>query len=63
MAVVSRDDEGIFQHTFPTVTRYASTPSTFARSVAAATISLAASGTLPPISIRILPELIRGDTA
>ncbi len=62
MAVVSRDDEAFLQHTVPAVTRYAASPSQFARSVCMAARKLAEDGTLPPKAIRLMPKLVRGET-
>jgi len=63
MAVVSRDDETFLQHTVPAVTRYASNPAQFARSVSKATRQLAETGLLPPKAIRLMPQLVSGETA
>lgn len=62
MAVVSRDDETFLQHTVPAVTRYASNPTQFARSVSKAARQLAETGVLPPKAIRLMPQLVRGET-
>ncbi len=62
MAVVSRDDEMFLHHTVPAVTRYAAAPEQFARSVSKAARQLAETGVLPPKAIRLLPQLVRGDT-
>lgn len=63
MAVVSRDDETFLQHTVPAVTRYAANPAQFARSVSKAARQLAETGVLPPKAIRLMPQLVRGETA
>jgi DNA-binding LacI/PurR family transcriptional regulator len=63
IAVVSRDDETFLQHTTPAVTRYASNPAQFARSVSKAARQLAETGVLPPKAIRLMPQLVRGETA
>lgn len=63
MAVVSRDDETFLQHTVPSVTRYASNPTQFARSVSKAARQFAETGVLPPKAIRLMPQLVRGETA
>ena len=62
VAVVSRDDETFLQHTVPSVTRYAASPTQFARRVSAAARRLAESGALPPRAIRLMPRLISGET-
>lgn len=63
MAVVSRDDESFLQHALPTVTRYASNPTQFARSVSKAVRQLAEAGSLPPKAQRLIPQLVRGESA
>lgn len=62
MAIISRDDEAFLQHTIPPVTRYAANPTQFARSVSKAARKLAETGTLPPKAIRLMPQLVRGET-
>jgi DNA-binding LacI/PurR family transcriptional regulator len=62
MAVVSRDDETFLQHTVPAVTRYAANPAQFARSVSKAARQLAETGVLPPKAMRLMPQLVRGET-
>lgn len=62
MAVVSRDDEIFLAHAVPAVTRYASSPSQFARRMSQAARQLAETGALPPRAIRLMPRLVKGET-
>ncbi len=62
VAVISRDDEMFLQHAVPPVTRYTANPAHLARSVCAAARQLAETGALPPKAIRLMPQLVRGET-
>lgn len=62
MAVVSRDDDAFLEHTIPLVARYTTSPASFARAVSKAARQLAEAGSLPPKAIRMMPELIQGDS-
>lgn len=62
MAILSRDDEAFLQHTVPPVTRYAANPAQFARSVSRAARKLAETGSLPLKAVRLMPQLVRGET-
>lgn len=61
MAVISRDDEMFLRHTLPAVTRYTASPARLARGVFTAATRLAGKGTAPG-TIRMMPQLVRGDT-
>ncbi len=61
VAVVSRDDEMFLRHTLPVVTRYTASPARLARGVFTAATRLAGKGP-PPGAIRMMPQLVRGDT-
>lgn len=63
VAVISRDDEAFLQHCVPEITRYAANPAQFARRVCAAARQLAETGSLPPRAIRLMPQIMRGETA
>ena len=62
MAVISRDDDAFLEHTVPLVARYTTSPTSFARAVSKAARQLAEAGSVPPKAIRLIPELIQGDS-
>jgi len=62
MAVLSRDDENFLQHAIPSVARYAASPTQYARRLSLAARKLAETGALRPRAIRIMPELIAGES-
>ncbi len=62
VAIISRDDEAFLQHSIPPVTRYAANPAQFARTVSKAALKLAETGSLPPKAMRLMPQLVRGET-
>jgi DNA-binding LacI/PurR family transcriptional regulator len=62
MAVISRDDDTFLEHTIPQVARYAASPTPFAHAVSKAARQLAETGAAPPKAIRLMPELVRGET-
>lgn len=62
IAVISRDDETFLEHVTPSPNRYATNPAQFTRRISLAARRLAETGSLPPRSIRIMPEYIPGET-
>ncbi len=62
IAIISRDDETFLEHITPSPNRYATKPAQFTRRISLAARRLAETGTLPPKSIRIMPEYIPGET-
>ncbi len=61
--VISRDDESFLQHAVPRITRYATSPTVFARKVSQAVRRIAEGGTLPRRALRLMPDLVPGETA
>jgi DNA-binding LacI/PurR family transcriptional regulator len=62
MAVIARDDDPFLQHVVPMVTRYAVDHAQFAKAVSKAVRQLAETGSLPPKAIRLIPQMIAGET-
>jgi DNA-binding LacI/PurR family transcriptional regulator len=62
MAIIARDDDSFLQHTVPAIARYAASPTPFAHAVSQAVRQLAETGNAPPRAIRLMPELVRGET-
>lgn len=62
IAVISRDDEPFLDHLTPDVTRYAINPSRFTRRISLAARQLAEAGSLPPKSIRLIPQYRPGES-
>ncbi|MBI5801616.1 MAG: substrate-binding domain-containing protein [Verrucomicrobia bacterium] len=62
VAVISRDDDTYLQATSPSIARYAVDPARFARRISLAARQLAETGTLPAISIRLMPAYVPGET-
>ena len=61
-AVVSRDSEGFLEHTSPLVTRYGINPDIFARNLVRQVSGISETGVLRPRAIRLMPQLIAGET-
>ena len=61
--VISRDDESFLQHAVPRITRYSTPPAVFARKVSQAVRRIAEGGTLPRRALRLMPDLVPGETA
>jgi len=62
LAVVSRDDDAFLDHLVPKVTRYAADPARFARRLAKLVLELAQTGRASPKPVRLMPDLVRGET-
>jgi DNA-binding LacI/PurR family transcriptional regulator len=62
IAVISRDDEPFLSHLTPNVTRYAINSSRFTRRISLAARQLAEAGSLPPKSIRLMPQYRPGES-
>jgi len=62
ISVISRDDETFLEHLVPDVSRYAISPSLFTRRLSRAVRQLAESSSLPPKSLRLMPNYIPGMT-
>lgn len=62
-AVLSRDEEAYLRHASPAVSRYAIDLDQFSRRVCNAVRALAETGALPARAVRLMPELIVGETA
>ena len=62
LAVVSRDDDAFLDHLVPKVTRYAADPARFARRLAKLVLALAQTGRASPKPVRLMPNLVRGET-
>lgn len=61
-AVVSRDSEGFLEHTSPLITRYGINPDIFARNIVRQVSAISETGVLRPRAIRLMPQLIAGET-
>ncbi len=61
VAVIARDDEMFLRHTVPAVTRYTASPARLAKTVFTAITSLTGKG-IAPGTLRLIPQLIRGDS-
>lgn len=62
IAVISRDDESFLEHLTPSPNRYATNPAEFTRRISLAARKLAETGSIPPRSIRLMPDYIPGET-
>jgi DNA-binding LacI/PurR family transcriptional regulator len=62
LAVVSRDDDAFLDHLVPKVTRYAADPARFARRLSRLVLELAQTGRASPKPMRLMPDLVRGET-
>lgn len=61
-AIVSRDDDAFLDHLVPKVTRYAADPARFARQLSKLVLELAQSGRASPKPVRLMPDMVRGET-
>jgi len=62
VAVICRDDESFLCHTVPEVTRYATSAKTFANKVFQTVRQIAEGAGSPRSPIRIMPNLVKGET-
>jgi DNA-binding LacI/PurR family transcriptional regulator len=62
LAVVSRDDDTFLDHLVPKVTRYAANPARFARQLSKLVLEVAQTGRARPKPMRLMPDLVRGET-
>ncbi|MBL9184314.1 MAG: substrate-binding domain-containing protein [Verrucomicrobiaceae bacterium] len=62
LAVVSRDDDAFLDHLVPKVTRYAANPARFARQLSKLVLEVAQTGRARPKPMRLMPDLVRGET-
>lgn len=62
IAVVSRDDDAFLDHVIPRVTRYASDPAKFARRLSKLVLDLVETGRASPSPVRLMPDLVAGET-
>jgi LacI family transcriptional regulator len=60
--LISRDHDPFLEYMVPTVARYALNPSQYAKVASRIVIQLATGETLPQREIRLIPELIKGET-
>lgn len=61
-AVISRDDDAFLSHVVPRVTRYAADPAKFARKLASLVVETVQNGKPGSKPLRLMPELIPGET-
>lgn len=61
-ALISRDDDSFLPYVVPTVARYSTDPTLFARKVSRAVLRLLHGGAVPPQDIRVMPTFISGET-
>ncbi|HYF37856.1 MAG TPA: substrate-binding domain-containing protein [Prosthecobacter sp.] len=62
VAVICRDDDPFLQAAVPTVARYSTDRTAFARRLALAARQLAETGSLPAHAIRLMPKLLDGES-
>jgi DNA-binding LacI/PurR family transcriptional regulator len=62
MALISRDDDSFLEHVVPSVARYASDPSAFARKLSKVVLALVQGGVLSAADHRLMPRFVGGDT-
>lgn len=61
-ALIARDDDSFLEHVVPSVARYRADPSIFAHKLTRVVSELVAGGDARPREIRIIPQLIGGET-
>ena len=62
VAVISRDDDPLFQATSPSIARYASQPTQLANRIALTVRTLAESGVVVASQIRLMPTFVPGES-
>ena len=61
-AFISRDDDSFLQYVVPSIARYSTDPTLFARKVSRTVLRLVQGGTVPPQDIRVMPRFVPGET-
>jgi len=62
VALISRDDDPLLRHMYPTIARYVSKPAFFARKLSKVVLTLARGEVVPATEHKIIPSFIRGET-
>ena len=61
-ALISRDDDSFLQFVVPSIARYSTDPTLFARKVSRLALRLVRGGAVPPQDIRVMPRFVPGET-
>jgi LacI family transcriptional regulator len=62
MALISRDDDPMFDHLVPLVARYRTEPAAFARKISRRVVDSVRTGTLRTEASRLTPSFVKGET-
>lgn len=62
VSLISRDHDAFLEHHLPSVAHYAANPDAMARRISRTVLELVAGGTVKPVSHRLMPEFVDGET-
>ncbi len=62
-AILSRDDDAFLAHLVPRITRYTTDPAKFAKRLSKLVLELAQTGRTSTTPVRLMPDLVKGETA
>ncbi len=62
VAVISRDDDSFLEHVVPSVARYSSNPTAFAKKLSKVVLKVAESGLCAIVDHKLMPQFVRGET-